>query len=931
MNMPRATYRLQLHAGFPFAEVSKILDYLDRLGVSHLYASPIFKARQGSSHGYDVVDPTQINPELGSATEFDTLIQVMHDRGLGWIQDIVPNHMAYDRENGMLMDILESGPNSEYHHFFDIEWNHPYESMRGRVLAPFLGEPYAVVLERGEIQLCFGDGVLLIIYHEIVYPLRLESYPVVLSYDIERLRRRLGSDHPDYIKLLGVLYVLKNLSSNAELSERTDQVKFVKRILLELYQKNLEIRSHLDSVLKTFNGIPGKPETFHLLDRLLTEQYFRLAHWKVAGEEINYRRFFTINGLISLHTEDERVFNYVHSLVLKLIQEGKIDGLRIDHIDGLYDPEAYLVRLQEHTPQVYITVEKILQHNEKLSSAWEIEGTTGYDFLNYVTGVFCECRSEQTLRSIYHKFADFTSTYENVLSGSKRFIIGKLLAGDVERMAILMKDVFGKLRHGRDITMYGLKRALVEMLACFPVYRTYIKMGAVTPEDQNAVREAIRQAKESAPELASELNFVEQFLLMELVSLLSPEEIQQTVHFVQRFQQLTGPIMAKGFEDSFLYIYNCLLSLNEVGGNPKQFGCSLEDFHVFIQERIQNWPHTQNATATHDTKRGEDARARINVLSEIPDEWREHLYLWQQMNAPKKTPYDGWMCPDANAEYLIYQSMLGGWPMYRDEEPAFLERLIRYIQKAGREAKVHTEWTNPDQAYEKACANFIRRIFDENESADFLSSFRTFSARISHYGRLNSLGQTLLKMTAPGIPDFYQGCELWDLTFVDPDNRQPVNFVARTQMLDEIQAGLTADPLTATRETLLEPFSGRIKLMLIFRVLQFRKNNPRLFENGGYIPLLAEGIHCDSVIAFARFYEDQWIIVVVPRYCTRLVPEDAYPLGASVWGDTRLTMAEGPQHWRNIITGERMDATPQVSIGTLLENFPVGLWHGHVK
>ena len=685
MRIPAATYRLQFTPEFGFSQARDILSYLRELGISDIYASPIFHARSGSLHGYDVVDPDSLNPELGTAADFERLMDDARHLDLGWLQDIVPNHMAYHSQNRMLMDVLENGTASPYSDFFDIDWNHPYESMKGKILAPFLGRFYGQCLEDGEITLHYDERGFNVRYYSLILPVNIEAYSDVLTDNLAALRRRLGAGHLDYIKLLGVFYTLKNIAPKEESTERSDQIVFVKRILWELYSSSEDIKRHVDATLAKFNGAKGQPETFNALDRLLGQQWYRLSFWKVAAEELDYRRFFNINELISLRVEDEKVYRHTHALLGRLAREGKFTGLRVDHIDGLYDPLSYLSWLRRDHGETYVTVEKILSLEEELPALWPVQGTTGYDFLNYVNGVFCSGEHQRQLEQIYSRFTGIEASGAAFMVEKKRLIIGKYMAGDIEGLAFLLKSVSSRDRQAADVTLYGLKRALVEVLAFFPVYRSYVNREQCSPEDRQWLSLAVARAKAANPGLLLELNFIERFLLLELGDNHSQEERSDWVNFVMRFQQLSGPLMAKGFEDTTLYVYNRLLSLNDVGGDPDHFGVSLDEFHDFNRRRCDYWPHSMSATATHDTKRGEDARARINVLSELPQEWERQLKSWSKINRSKKTRIKGVEAPDRNDEYFLYQTLVGAFPAGGSQDAHFADRLKSYLVKAVRE------------------------------------------------------------------------------------------------------------------------------------------------------------------------------------------------------------------------------------------------------
>ncbi len=926
MRIPTATYRIQFNSEFKFEAAKKIIAYLAELGISDLYASPIFKARSGSTHGYDVVDSNQINPELGTEENFEALVSEIQHYDMGWLQDIVPNHMAYDSQNQSLMDVLKNGANSEFFDYFDIEWNHPYEAIRGRVLAPLLGNYYGDCLENGEIQLKYDEGGLSVNYYSLRLPIKIESYLHFITQNLGKLNKKLGRNHPDFIKLLGILYLLRNTSDELKGKERYDQITFVKGLLWEVYTQNSDVKEFIDSNIELFNGEVGKPESFNLLDNLLAEQFYRLSFWKVAAEEINYRRFFTVNELISVKVEEIRVFNKTHALISDLVESGKVTGLRVDHIDGLYDPTEYLKRLREKVGDIYITVEKILEQKEDLPDFWPIEGTSGYDFLNYVNGIFCQANNQEQFSELYSIFTGLTTPYEELFRDKKRLIIDKNLAGDVDNLAQLLKRVSGYYRTGNDFTQHGLQRALTEVLTYFPVYRTYINQEGLRPEDRLYVKEVIAIVREQVPLLLKELNYIEKLLLLEDEENLTPEQKELQRHFVMRLQQLTGPLMAKGIEDTLFYVYNRLLSLNEVGGNPSEFGITVADFHEFNQKQQSSWPHKMNATATHDTKRGEDARARINVLSEIPEEWEKQVKAWSEINADKKQRLNGRAVPRKNDEYFLYQTLVGAFPFAESDQSEFVERLKNFIVKAVREAKVHTAWLRPDSAYEDGFVAFIESVMQPTDDNQFLKEFRPFQQWVADYGVFNSLSQTLLKMTAPGVPDFYQGAELWDLSLVDPDNRRPVNFEQRLSFLKDIKAQAQKDVLSLIADLFSTEADGRIKLFLISRVLEARTKNLSLFQTGAYLPLEVSGKFKDHIVAFARSYENSVAVTIAPRLVTSLVGQGEYPLGSQVWDDTQVILPSGmPSEWKDAIASQSLKANGTLLVGEALKYFPVAL------
>jgi (1->4)-alpha-D-glucan 1-alpha-D-glucosylmutase len=927
MRIPTATYRLQFTPSFGFEHARKVVPYLAALGISHIYASPIFKARKGSQHGYDIVDPNQLNPELGVADDFERLLQAVHEKGMDWIQDIVPNHMAFDYQNEMLMDVLENGKSSQYLHFFDIAWENTYEDIKGKTLAPFLGRFYGESLEDGEITLHYGREGLTVRYYDLAFPVKIDSYLSFFSHGVGSLKRKLGEEHPDFIKLLGVLYVLRTLPSGESAEDYYPQVKFIKRMLWDLHSANSDFRAFLAENLRTFNGERGDPDSFALLDTLLSSQLFRLSFWKVATKEINYRRFFTINELISLRVEEEDVLNHTHGLVFDLLRAGKIAGIRIDHVDGLHDPIMYLKRVRDRAPEAYIVIEKILQFNENLPNEWPVQGTTGYDFANYVNGLFCERKHQKAFKRIYSEFAGTRVTFNDLVLDKKKLIIFEHMAGDVNNLAQLLKSILSRDRHGADVTLYGLRRALTELLAAFPVYRTYINSEVLTDTDRDYIQAAADRAINANPALLHELLFIKRLLLMEFPAYLDDERKADWLRVTMRFQQMTGPLMAKGFEDTALYVYNRLISLNEVGGRPDRFGCSTKEFHRFNRKRQRLWPGSLNATSTHDSKRGADITARINVLSEIPEEWESKVKLWSRINKGKKKRVRGAAVPDRNDEYFLYQTLVGSFPFRESEYPEFRQRLKDYIIKAVREAKIHTAWIKSDAPYEEAYVAFVEALLEPSDENTFLQEFLPFQRRISHYGIFNSLSRTLVQITSPGVPDFYQGTELWDLNFVDPDNRRPVDFNNRFLWLKDIGKRAGSDVLDLLRELLAAREDGRMKLFLIARALDARSANLSLFQEGTYLPVEITGHLRHHIVAFARKHADSWSLTIAPRFLTTLLPAGELPPGREIWEDTQMILPESaPWEWRNVLTDQSLRTDRTLLMADALEHFPVALF-----
>jgi (1->4)-alpha-D-glucan 1-alpha-D-glucosylmutase len=697
-------------------------------------------------------------------------------------------------------------------------------------------------------------------------------------------------------------------------------------MLWKLYSADEQIRAYVEATVETLNGqkAPGGQQVN--LDGLLSQQFFRLSFWKVASEELNYRRFFAINDLISLAVEDEAVMLHTHELLLKLAQAGVFSGLRVDHIDGLYDPAVYLQRLRARLPEAYIVVEKILAMGERLPD-WPVQGTTGYDFLNNVNGVFCQQKSAATLTAAFSRLIGRQEDFWQIGYESKRMIIQWQMAGDIDNLAHLMKRVASHHRYGRDITLYGLRRALVEVMAFFPVYRTYIDRFEVEPADEAVIRDAVAKARARSPALLYELEFIDHFLRLRFAEPLSEDDKAQLLHFVMRFQQFTGPLMAKGFEDTALYVYNRLVSLNEVGGDPGRFGIALDEFHRFNAERQASQPHSMNASATHDTKRGEDVRARLNVLSELAEEWMLQVDRWRQLNQGLKKVVGSQAAPDIDDEYLLYQSLLGALPFGDWRDSSFVKRLQDYIIKAIREAKIHTAWVEPDTAYEGACTSFVAAILSPSRDNPFLAAFLPFQKRIAFYGLLNSLSQTLIKLSCPGVPDIYQGCELWDLSLVDPDNRRPVDYGLRQRLLGRIREGLGGQNVPALLDYLLSTAeSGAVKLFLIHRGLAARRAHAELFDRGGYVPLTVAGMHAESLIAFGRSLGERWAITVVPRLLTGVVRQGEFPLGRTVWGDTAIQLSAGlAGRWQDALSGRVIDCGESLAAGEALAQFPAAL------
>jgi len=948
LRIPLATYRLQCNRQLRFEDAKTLVPYLYRLGISDLYASPILKARSRSLHGYDVTDPSQFNPELGTTEEFDTLAQTLKQHEMGLLLDIVPNHMAASPENPWWMDFLENGWCSPYAIFFDIGWNPPDINTKEKVVLPILDKPYKQALENQEFTLRLEDAGLFIVYQGHRLPLDVKSYFLVLSYQMTALEAAMGFNHPHFQPLRQLIDDMEHLAptTKRELTNASEHYKgrqLAKESFLRILNISPEIKTFVLQNITFFNGKKGEPSSFKLLHRLLEQQVYRLAFWKTAREHINYRRFFDVSDLIGIRVEELKVFEATHALVSRLAQEGKVTGLRVDHIDGLYEPLQYLSRLQHYIvpaveetmslPDFYIVVEKILTGSESLPEEWPVFGTTGYDFLNTVNSLFVDGKRAQTLNAIYFNFTGSTAGFDDIVYEKKRQVIAELFPSEVNALGKHLAYLARQHSHTHDLSQKELKRALTEVTACLPVYRTYLRTLEASPRNQLYLRQAVQEAGQRNPAIeAGALDFLKRVLSMDFPDWLAPEQRQAWLHFVLRWQQLTGAIMAKGFEDTALYSYNRLVSLNEVGGAPASTGLSVEEFHQYNLARLAQWPHTINATSTHDTKRSEDVRARINVLSEFAEEWGRHLDQWTQWNRRKKQRVHNLLVPEANMEIFIYQTLIGAWPLCQEEVPQFVERLKACMLKAAREAKVFTRWLSPNPEYESALIAFLESILESSNRNEFLKDLLQFEKKIAYYGALNSLAQVLLKITSPGVPDFYQGTELWDFSLMDPDNRRPIDFKRRVKHLNEIIQQEAQDQQSMLQQALSSWEDGRLKLYVTYKALNVRKSHKHVFIDGQYIPLQVTGKKQEHVCAYARHKGEVWVLIVVPRLLTKLVHAGTLPLGQPVWKTDRLLLPENaPERWLNTFTGERLKASGmgrELALSDIFYTFPLALLTG---
>lgn len=958
MRIPTATYRIQFHKDFRFDDALALVDYLRDLGISDLYASPIFTARAGSTHGYDVVDHSQIDPALGGEEAFTALSAALNAHGMGLILDIVPNHMRIGAtRNAWWMDVLENGPSSSYANYFDIDWQPVNPHLENKVLLPILEDQYGIVLEDGKLRLVIEEGAFFLHYYDAKLPIAPGTYGAILSHELDRLTEKLGKEDDRVLEFQSILTAIGHLPPRTEidpgkLDERRREKEIIKRRIGALYQASVEVREAIDSAVESFNGKVGEPRSFDLLDQLIDTQPYRLAFWRVAGEEINYRRFFDINELAAIRTEAPEVFQATHQLILRLLADGHVTGLRVDHPDGLRDPAAYFRKLQQSRlcaenesaaiadgwQPLYVVAEKILSKGENLPADWAVSGTTGYDFLNLVNSLFVRRASRRAFDKIYSDFTGLKTSYHDLVNSQKKMIMLVSLASEINALSHRLDAISERNRHYRDFTLNSLTFAIREVIACLSVYRTYADgaKGVVSESDRMYIEAAVAEAKRRNPRTARAIfDFIGDTLSLRNLGRFQTEDRQAVIDFVMKFQQITGPVMAKGVEDTTFYLYNRLISLNEVGGDPEQFGVSLDVFHRQNSARSHRWPHSMLTLSTHDTKRGEDARARIGALSEVAGEWRAALTRWKRFNDPKKTIVDGEPAPDRNDEYLFYQTLIGAWPdgaLTEQELAHFRERIEAYMQKAIKEAKVHTSWVNPNEAYDRAVEKFVRAALAAGENGHFLNDLQQFQRRIALAGMVNSLAQTLLKMTAPGVPDFYQGTELWDLSLVDPDNRRPADFARRRAFLAELKRAEEADRAGLVLNLVSHWQDGRIKLYLIYKVLNCRRALADLFKNGEYLPLYADGKWRRHVCAFARRQTGRWLIAAVPRLWAGLDTANDLPLGAAVWRQEQITLpVSAPASWRNLLTGEAVTANhikaghKTLLLREMFSSFPVAL------
>jgi (1->4)-alpha-D-glucan 1-alpha-D-glucosylmutase len=902
MTAPLATYRLQLNAQLGFAAAARLAPYFKRLGITHVYTSPVLKARPGSLHGYDIVAHDSLNPELGSSAEFDAMVAAFSGAGLKVLLDFVPNHMGVGgADNPLWLDVLEWGPESEYAGWFDIDWEPHRGYLHDKLLVPVLGDQYGIELDAGKLTLAFveGAGELAVwAYEQHKLPICPLTYGDVLGSGHATLER-LGDE-------FGALSQWK-----PQIARRATELK---RELAAAVRGEKDVRDALTVALERANR-PDDDGVRRALDALIAKQYWRAAHFRVAGDDINYRRFFNINDLAGLRIELPHVFEHVHALVLALLANRDIDGLRIDHIDGLLEPEAYLTRLRAAleragVPDCYLVVEKILAHGETLPPSWPVDGTTGYEFAAATLQLLLDPAGEAPLTVLYRELTDQREPFAEVVHEAKLKIMRNEMASEVNVLARDAARVARQNPRTADFTHGLLRTALREVMASFPVYRNYVDAsGRYTETDMRHLGEALAGARRRAPDLdASVFTFLGRLLSGKLVE--GPRSGFSRVAALRcalKFQQLSGPIMAKGLEDTAFYRYNRFIALNEVGSDAQRIGRGIEEFHALNAVRARTYPHALSATATHDTKRGEDSRARLAVLTELPGEWADCVRAWRHQlrgAEPADAP------PDVNDEYYFYQSLLGAWPpelcdvavLDASVLAAFKERLRGAMRKAVREAKRHSSWAIPNEHYEDSVSRLVDAALEPRPDNEFLAAFTPFASRIARLGVIVSLAQLALKLTAPGVPDIYQGCELWDFSLVDPDNRRPVDFAERARLLEAIDEELERDSAQAFAEWLRRWQDGRVKLAVTRTLTKLRSREPELFGAGEYAPCEVTGPRADEVVAYCRRRERRVVLTAVRRFPVRAERSRG-------WHGTRIRLPPEAEGAVDVFTGRSAGRT----------------------
>jgi (1->4)-alpha-D-glucan 1-alpha-D-glucosylmutase len=971
--VPLSTYRLQVHAGFPLTAARDIVPYLRRLGVDVCYTSPYFTAEPGSTHGYDVCNHNEINPEVGGIEAHTAFTDALHAAGMGHLVDFVPNHMGIATATNLWWrDVLENGPSSPSARFFDIDWSPVKTELHAKLLLPILGDQYGSVLERGELQLEYRNGVLVLHYFDHELPINPRQAPRVFRIAAERLADRLGPEDPRLHEFLSIIASLENMpgytaQDPGQIAERHREKEVARARLARLAEEESAVREEIERAVQEYNGRSGDAASFDRLHDLLERQAYRLSYWRTASHQINYRRFFDVNGLAGLRVEDAEVFKATHTLLAQMIKDGRVSAVRIDHPDGLFDPAGYFEMLQDLAADgwgvarrdgggrrerpLYVVAEKILSGREQLPFRWAVHGTTGYNFLNDLNGIFVDASQARRARRVYTKLTAQSESFDDVLYVCKRLIMETAMASELSVLAHMLARIAQSNRKSRDFTLESLRDVITEVVACFPAYRTYVDEHGWTAEDRVVVQTAIARARRRNPAMeASLFDFFWEVMLPRDIDdrgavpaaherrrgypPADTAEARERRRFAMKLQQYTGPVQAKGLEDTAFYRYNVLLSLNEVGGDPSRFGRSLQDFHDANVRRQRDWPYEQLSTSTHDTKISEDVRARINAISEMPDDWGREVARWMRGNRSHRTIVDGEPAPDRVDEYRFYQALAGVWSDAGGATAApaaLVERLKEFMIKSVREAKVHTSWLTVHDEYEQAVVRFVERVLGGQGAGRFLPGFASFHRVISRLGRINAIAQLALKIGSPGVPDFYQGSELWDFSLVDPDNRRPVDFAARARALEDVDAVLAHGVGDSDLSRWWQ--DGRIKLLVTAAGLRLRRAHPDLFLRGEYVPLATEVTVKAGAVAFARLLDDRAAVFVVPRLCASVVSaERPLPLGGDTWMTSRVMLppALRDRTFRHEITGAEIRPTQAADaawlfLGQVFETVPVGI------
>ena len=912
MHLARSSYRLQLHRDFTFQDVLKIIPYLEKLGISTIYAAPFFEAMPGSNHGYDVINPWKLNPEIGALDELRQIAQELKARNMQWLQDIVPNHMAFSSKSPWIYDLLEKGPHSPYYRFFDINWIHPDKDLYGKLMVPTLGNSLEEVIKNGELKLNFGEQGYYFAYYDHHFPASIRSYVFLTSRASEKL-----SHLPDYDAATGFLSLAKRMDDFVRALPDGETLvegwEALKHELTELSQQHKDIRQALEATAQDISQ--DRP----LLEEQVNGQFFRLCHWQTTNYKINYRRFFTVNDLICLNMQEKTVFDAYHQFIRQLLEEDLIQGLRVDHVDGLLDPNTYLDRLRKLAGKdTYITVEKILEGDETLPEAWPVEGSSGYDFLAKANQLFTNHQGAKQLHDYYQEKIRPSVAYQDLVFANKRFILEERMAGDLDNLIRLMRELAIIPYEEASPDIERLKAALGSFMVYFPVYRTYSNGFPFTDTDMLQIGEAIQLCETKHSELKPYLQQLRE--IFNGVADKNEEENRNKLYFNLRTQQFTGPLAAKGLEDTTFYQYFPLISLNEVGDSPGHLGSDLPTFHRQMQNRALQ---TMNTTATHDTKRGEDVRLRLSVLSEMPETWIKKVTHWQYILQGLIRQEEQQAMPDTNDAYFIYQTLVGTYPMHVDpEEDQYVQRLESYIIKALREAKVHSNWTSPNEAYEQACTSFARQALQQE---DFLSDFIPFVRLVAQTASVYALGHTLLRITAPGVPDTYQGTEYWDLSMVDPDNRRSVNYQVREEALNQAEAAWQKSPASLLSELQDDLLNPRIKLFTLYQCLNTRKLYRPLFDQGAYHPMEVISDTKATLLAFRRVTDEGEALVLIPLGINALENQPASPLGEAAWKDTRIVLDEAAGEWHHIFLNQKIKLEANARVADLLNTFPVAL------